>query len=261
MPFNQSLSSARGLGGGLIPGIPPVPAGTVFRFTSSTTSTLSPGNYYLMLIGGGTGGTMGANAGSCCDFPSTQAGAGGASGRVLNVGPVFLSGGESITIGAQGNTNGGGLQAGNAGGHTTYGNFTSANGTAANGGGPATNNSGFRQGGSGSATVATTAPLVLGNNFGFSTTSTTGGGGGGGWNWAIGGAGGSGGGSGSANTAIGRGGNGGASTGGEPSSSTRAGDGVGFGFGGGGGGGAGNGQNYVMQASPGGPGVVYAIKA
>lgn len=243
--------------------LPPPPSGTVYRFDTTTASAgLPSGSYYLMIIGGGTAGQNGLqNAGN---YPSTRAGAGGASGKVLNVGPVSITGGESVVIGDGGNMGSGNLAAGNAGGNSSFGNYNSSNGVSVSGGGPATNNSSPRNGGAGSASAKTTAPVVLSNNFGFSVNSTTGSGGGGGWNYAVGGSGGPGGGSWVASPlqAIGRGGEYSGGAGGDAFNANAANIiAKGYGAGGGGGQGGGNGNSYAPPGGAGSGGVIYVIKA
>jgi hypothetical protein len=221
--------------------------GFVLRYTTSTTSTFE-GNAYLLLVGGGTAGQAGNSAGQNYGGGG-RAGAGGSSGRVLSVGPVTLAGGESITIGSGGNANNTTLQAGNAGGNTSFGNYSTTNGAAASGGGAATNDNSPRQGGAGGASIKTNAPSMITNNF-LTLNSTTGGGGGGSWNWSVGESPGVGGGSG-----IGTGGNGGTNSNHAPSGS---------GFGAGGGGGSGRWENAPTQVPRGGngtQGVVYVIVA
>lgn len=220
--------------------------GFVTRYTSSTVNTLD-GSAYLLLVGGGSGGQCGSPNGG--QYPSAQAGAGGASGYVYSVGPVTLLGNEVVTIGTAGTANSTALQAGNAGNHTTFGNYSSASGSQAGGGGGASNNNSPRTGGGGGTSNKTNAPTILTNSL-LSANSTTGGGGGGTWNFAVGESAGAGGGSG-----IGTGGTGG-NTG-----AAQAPSGTGFGAGGGGGAGAGNGVGYVPRGGDGSPGVAYVIMA
>jgi hypothetical protein len=221
--------------------------GFVLRYTTSTTSTFA-GSAYLLLVGGGSGGQAGNSAGQTYSGGG-RAGAGGNSGFVYSVGPVTLNGNEVVTIGAQGNANNVTLQGGNAGGNTTFGNYSSASGSQAGGGGAATNDNSPRTGGAGGASIKTNAPSMIANNF-LTVNSTTGGGGGGTWNWAVGESPGAGGGSG-----IGTGGNGGTNSSHAPN---------GNGYGAGGGGGAGRWENAPIQVPRGGngtQGVAYVIVA
>ena len=264
MPLASTFAggSARGFGG-LRTYAPAIPAGTVFRFDTSTTSTLV-GNYYLIIIGGGTAGQNGLqNAGN---YSSTQAGAGGASGFVYKpASAVALTGGETVTIGAGGNRGNNNLAGGNAGGHSSIGNYSSSSGNQVGGGGPATNNNQPRNGAPGSAIGGSWGiPTILTNEYGLSNNSTTGSGGGGGWNYAVGGSGGEGGGSyvSSPLAAIGKGGGFSGGSGGEPFNANQPHiNGAGYGAGGGGGQGGGNGNNYVPPGGAGSQGVIYAIKA
>jgi hypothetical protein len=216
-------------------------SGVVARYTTTGINNIT-GSVNITLVGGGSGGQSGS-ASEGNSNSNNAGGVGGSSGKVVNLGPVTLVGGESVVIGAQGNGGSGAAKVvGNAGGATTLGNYTSANGNFGAGGSGASQVGNVRVGNPGSASPASNLTSNLCNNLLPIGAKTTGGGAAGSHNFGIGAGPGAGGGSG-----IGTGGAGGF-------------DGIGgnaTGFGGGGGGGGARFGDFA--GGNGTPGVVYLV--
>lgn len=122
--------------------LPYVEAGTFSLFnTSQTLKFHKEHTVNLSVVGGGAGGAGGGGGYTYTDDAGDQrwhggiGGAGGASGKVYNVTNAEVSGEMALAIGAggegsAGKNNGNDPTAGTAGGNTTFGSLSSANGSA-----------------------------------------------------------------------------------------------------------------------------------
>ena len=231
--------------------------------TITTTSTYNQtGQLFVGAFGGGGGGASGGTN-QISGYNAAGGGGGGGGSGFWSSGIYFVNTSTSISIGASGNGGAKGLNPGNAGGTTNFGNLVSAAG--GNGGNVVAGQGGGGGGGAGAGGSTSSAynNSTPGGNGAPSITvnpeltgnSTTGGGAGGGNSWNSGGNnGGTGGGSG-----IGTGGNGG--NWGENSNTANAGNaGTGYASGGGGGGASRADVLGGGAGAAGRPGVVYVLR-